>query len=461
MKKYILNFKFLVLVIILTTFYSCEEMIEIDLPNNQINTEDVFKDIHTTQSALANLYINVRQTSFLNGGYSGIGSLLDSYCDNLSCFLDLGSNTNVSEFYYNSVLPNNYTLNMLWKNNYEHIYTINAFIEGLTLSGHIEEDDKRLFLGEAYFLRALYYQYLTQLFGNIPYTTQTDYKYNSIISRTSFEEVLKLVEKELETSLELVSDQDRNSERIYPNKAATELVLAKNYLLQKRYEQAVNTARNVLNNYSYALEEDVNKVFKKTAKSTIWQLGTNSTGSPTLEADNYIFKSLPPSLYALSIDLINSFNAEDKRFLHWTNQVSQNGQSWFHAYKYKNNNGNDDEYSIVLRIEEAYFVLIEALTYQNKTTEALQYLNIIRKRAGLLELTDSLSQSELIDAMLLESRREFFTEGGHRFFDLKRNNRLNVLQTTKSNWLEKHKMLPIPENDILLNPNLLPQNEGY
>lgn len=350
---------------------------------------------------------------------------------------------------------------MLWKNNYEHIYTINAFIEGLTLSGHIEEDDKRLFLGEAYFLRALYYQYLTQLFGNIPYTTQTDYKYNSIISRTSFEEVLKLVEKELETSLELVSDQDRNSERIYPNKAATELVLAKNYLLQKRYEQAVNTARNVLNNYSYALEEDVNKVFKKTAKSTIWQLGTNSTGSPTLEADNYIFKSLPPSLYALSIDLINSFNAEDKRFLHWTNQVSQNGQSWFHAYKYKNNNGNDDEYSIVLRIEEAYFVLIEALTYQNKTTEALQYLNIIRKRAGLLELTDSLSQSELIDAMLLESRREFFTEGGHRFFDLKRNNRLNVLQTTKSNWLEKHKMLPIPENDILLNPNLLPQNEGY
>lgn len=68
MKKYILNFKFLVLVIILTTFYSCEEMIEIDLPNNQINTEDVFKDIHTTQSALANLYINVRQTSFLNGG---------------------------------------------------------------------------------------------------------------------------------------------------------------------------------------------------------------------------------------------------------------------------------------------------------------------------------------------------------------------------------------------------------
>lgn len=453
--------KFFIVSLLFSFLQSCENLIEIDLPDNQINTEDVFKDIHTTQAALANLYINVRQTSLFNGGYSGIGSITDSYCDNLDCFLDPNSNTNLSEFYHNTVIPSNYTLSTLWKTNYEHIYALNAFIKGLSSSTYITEEDKSVFLGEAYFLRALYYHYLTQLFGDMPYTTITDYRFNTTISKTKTEDVLNYVEQDLKTALETLPAEYRNPERIYPNKAAAELLLAKNYLLQKQYTQAAIFAKNVLDKYAYVLEEDINKVFKKTAQSTIWQLGSNTSGTVTLEADNYIFKTLPPTLYALNNELIGSFNNEDKRLLSWTNEVSQNGQSWYHAYKYKNNNSNEDEHSIVFRIEEAYFVLIEALAYQNQIPEAVHYLNIIRQRAGLSPLPETLTREEFINEMLSESRKEFFCEHGHRFLDLKRNNRLGLLKTIKLNWKDKHALLPIPEGEILLNSNLLPQNNGY
>jgi uncharacterized membrane protein len=442
-------------------FQSCENLIEIDLPDDQINTEDVFKDIHTTQAALANLYINIRQGSIFNGSFNGIGTILSLYCDDLDAFGSPNTPAANFDFYHNTLLSSNNTISNLWNTSYNHIYTINAFIDGLINSSSIEEENKSLFLGEAYFIRALYYHYLTQLFGNIPYITATDYKHNSTVSKINSAEVLKHVENDLKESLQLISGEYRNSERIYPNKTTAELLLAKNYLLQKQYMEAERYAQTVIDNVWFKLEtQDINLVFKKTAQSTIWQLPPGDSGAPTLEASNYPFTN-QPTLHHLSNDLIIGFEDNDKRKHNWIKEIISEESVWYHAYKYKNSNSNDDEYSIVFRIEDAYFVLIEALAYQNKITEAVKYLNVIRQRAGLPELPDTLSQSELIDEMLSESRREFFCEQGHRFLDLKRNNQLNLLKTIKPNWEDKHTVFPIPENEILINPNLLPQNHGY
>ncbi len=61
-----------------------------------------------------------------------------------------------------------------------------------------------------------------------------------------------------------------------------------------------------------------------------------------------------------------------------------------------------------------------------------------------------------------ERRVEFFTEGGHRFFDLKRAQQLdNALSSLKPGWNSTDALLPLPESELLLNPNLLPQNPGY
>jgi hypothetical protein len=108
-----------------------------------------------------------------------------------------------------------------------------------------------------------------------------------------------------------------------------------------------------------------------------------------------------------------------------------------------------------------YLLLAEALAQQNKISEALPYLNTTRQRAGIASLILPISKETFLNEVLLENRKEFFTEMGHRFLDLKRLNQLNSLFPAKPNWKEFHKVWPIPQKDILLNPNLNPQNNGY
>ena len=85
----------------------------------------------------------------------------------------------------------------------------------------------------------------------------------------------------------------------------------------------------------------------------------------------------------------------------------------------------------------------------------------MRLRAGLSETTAN-TAPEIIDAVLQERRFEFFTELGHRFFDLKRTNTIDqALAPVKPGWDTKDKLFPIPDSELLLNPNLKPQNYGY
>ena len=104
--------------------------------------------------------------------------------------------------------------------------------------------------------------------------------------------------------------------------------------------------------------------------------------------------------------------------------------------------------------------MAEALIRQNRQNEASPYLNAIRERAGLTALTSS-SGEDFINELLAEKRREFFTEFGHRFLDLKRTGYLNELRAVKTNWEDYMQVWPLPQNELLLNPNLNPQNTGY
>ena len=104
--------------------------------------------------------------------------------------------------------------------------------------------------------------------------------------------------------------------------------------------------------------------------------------------------------------------------------------------------------------------MAEALAKQNRFDEALPYLNATRERAGLSPIT-SLSGENFINELLSEKRREFFTESGHRFLDLKRVGRMDELSDVKPNWEKYKSAWPLPQNELLLNANLKPQNPGY
>ena len=118
------------------------------------------------------------------------------------------------------------------------------------------------------------------------------------------------------------------------------------------------------------------------------------------------------------------------------------------------------ENSVVLRLAELYLIHAEANFQLSNFREAENDLNLLRKRANLPMLSN-LSQHDLEQAILDEYKHELFTEYGHRFFDLKRWNRLNELQNSIPTWKPFMEKLPLPEKEILLNNNLKPQNDGY
>src|SRR5690606_32440618 len=176
-------------------------------------------------------------------------------------------------------------------------------------------------------------------------------------------------------------------------------------------------------------------------------------------AETYFLAFGPPPLVALHENLLGAMEDDDLRRTHWIGEVTDGTNYWYYSSKYKQNPGA--EYSTVLRLAEQYLIRAEARAQQNNSIGAQEDLNSIRNRAGLPD-TAALTQEALLEAVLQERRVELMLEQGHRWFDLKRHNRADaVLAPIKPAWRPTNILLPIHETELLMNPNLNPQNNGY
>src|SRR5690606_25877356 len=179
----------------------------------------------------------------------------------------------------------------------------------------------------------------------------------------------------------------------------------------------------------------------------------------TTEAITYVLASGPPPLVALNDSFIEEMDSYDLRRIQWVGEVSDGTNFWYYPNKYKQ--GSSLQYSVVFRLAEQYLIRAEARARQNNIMGAQQDINAIRARAGLPDTTAS-SSEELLEEILKERRFELFTEQGHRWFDIKRFGLTgDILSPIKPGWENTDILLPIPETELLMNPNLNPQNPGY
>ncbi len=439
---------------------SCENLVEVDDPTNQIGTAQVFEDLQTANTALAGLYADLRDQSIITGGsYYGAGALLGSYADDLDCYFY--DQNGVVDLYNNQQQPTNSTIETVWETAYQQVYYANSIIDGAERSTALPGADKNRIKGEALFVRSLVYFYLQQLFGDIPYTASLDYEHNRTLSKTNTNAVLEHLEQDLIEAVSLLTDDYRDTERIYPNRKVAQLLLARVYLLRQEWALAEQTAKSILQSPLYQFQADLDEVFHKSGTHILWQLKPQNSGDAAKEANFYYFTNSAPNSYVLSQDLVSTFAENDLRKTHWMSLVTFEGQSWYRPSKYKNLPGdNTNEYSVVFRLEEAYLIMAEALARQDRSDEALPYLDATRQRAGLSALS-SLTGEAFNNELLAEKRREFFAEAGLRFLDLKRWGRLDVLNTVKPNWQDYKQVWPLPQKELLLNANLTPQNPGY
>jgi len=453
-------FKCWVLIPVLTVFLGCSEFVEVDPPNNILIAETVFNDAATVKSAMANILYGMREEGMVSGTF-GLTTAMGIYSDELDYY---GFDAPYSQLYQHTVLASNNAVLGWWSNAYNLIYGANDIIKGVGNSTTLTEEEKDRFIGQALFVRAYMYSLLTSLFGDIPYISTTDYLENNKVARLPEASVRALIIEDLSRVVALLEGLDNlSNERVLPDQYAAKALLARMYLRDGNWESAEAMASELI--YSFPLEMDLGRVFLKESTETIWQLKPGETPRNTKVANELVIQTIPGQTYALTESLLEAFEEGDLRSVHWVGSLSNsdNTLTLYFANKYKATFAETEslEYPIVFRSAEQYLIRSEARARLGNISGAQQDLNSIRNRAGLAD-TNATTESDLMAAILKERRTELFSESGHRWFDLKRTGNADaVLGAIKPGWQSTHILLPIPESELEINPNLLPQNAGY
>lgn len=434
----------------------CEDFLEVDIPKDQIDREMVFNDEQLTVAAMTNCYNLLLSGGFLSGKTNGIGFLMGCYTDELQV-----TNPNAifyKNFYDGSVSASNSAINDLWGSSYKQIFSVNNILEGVRNSTALSDGTRNQMIGEALTIRGIIHFYLCQTFGNIPYVTTTDYMVNKQIGKLDVAHTMKMAVDDLKEAESLLTDEYPSSERIRINRSVVQAFLSRMYLYEENWSMAKFYADEVISKPEYKLDS-LQHAFLKESTSAIWQLKPELNGKNTDAANSFIFQSVPAPAVQLSDYFVAAFETGDLRKDEWVRFVEAGAA---HAFKYKLNSTTavSEEYLIVIRLEEMYLISAEASARLGDMENCYQKLNITRNRAGLSSLAVGTQQAALLD-ILQERRVELFCEFGHRFYDLKRMGKLSELTNVKVNWQPYFDLLPLPENELFLNANLQPQNQGY
>ncbi|MEP1487434.1 MAG: RagB/SusD family nutrient uptake outer membrane protein [Algibacter sp.] len=462
-EKYITSFRncnLLYLTILIGCLTACESFLEIDPPKDKLIFETVFEDSSLVEAALANIYYKMREQSMVSGSASGLSALMGIYADE---FDYIGTNDDRLRFFNHNVTAVHPTVSAWWSQAYNLIYAANDLIKGVENSSVLSIEEKVRFKGHALFVRGYLHSLLVVIYGDIPYINTTNYLENNVVAPMPVTIVYEHIIADLTLAINLLDDA--SGERIYPNKSAARALLARMYLYTENWGMAAATATDVID--VHTLESDVSKVFLKDSPETLWQFKPGDSPRNTEEARVFVIKGNPTiEGFSLTDSLLEAFELNDSRRSNWVGFITDatSTDTLYFAYKYKEFLLGVDqpslEYSIVFRLAELYLIRAEARAQLGEIVGAQEDLNTIRNRADLANTTAATTNT-LLDAILQERQVELFTEHAQRWFDLKRTgNAAEVLAPIKPNWRQTGILFPIPDTELLVNPNLT-QNEGY
>ena len=502
--------KLIIISVCLTLFYSCQNELDITNPNEVTNESfwrnetDAIKGINSSYSTLHRGAFS-RWQPMLYDLRSDVGASFspDSQLANaFNNFIQPDSNFGpVVDVYFD---------------NYVGIFRANQVLANVPLIS-MEENLKSRILGEAYFFRGMHYYHLASLWGNVVLQLEPS-KPADLPGNSSEAEVWQQVINDLlEASNRLPVTYSDPLDKGRITKGGASALLAKAYMQNKDYPSAksaldyffLGEGKNV-----YALVNDYADNFKVTSefnKESIieWSYIENPTEGTDNDVDtaNHNFGTSIGQFYAPP-----GIGWSDGEALRWvtrefetektisnqrdprlsatflydnTNEAGPYatqvyGQTWAQRYGTSNNRvffrkflhdhiRNFEGYRGInnyrfIRLADVMLMYAECLNATSNTGEAYQYVNLVRGRAGLASLSTGLSQPEFLTQLKHERLLELTGEG-HRFNDLKRWGDLTPSLSSRdagfNNFIiGKHELLPIPQRDLDINPNMN-QNPGW
>jgi starch-binding outer membrane protein, SusD/RagB family len=461
----------------------CKKFVEPDAPATSINEENVYKTDATAIAVLTGIYARMATNGLFTG--SGSISILSGLSADELTLASVVTDNNLIAYYKNQLRtsPNeNYGIDV-WRDIFYYIFQCNAAIERLGNAVTISASVKQQLLGEARFMRAFFYFYLVNLVGDAPLVLTTNAAANAVIPRSPVPLVYQQIVADLKDAQQLLSENYLNKdlqnfagtpERVRPTKWAATALLARCYLYMADYANAETEASKIINNTSLFSLPALNSVFLKNSAEAIWQLQPVQAARNTEDAFTFTLPVTGPNATAnpvyLSPQILTAFESGDLRRKggNWVDSVLVSGTNYFYPAKYKATtaSGGVSEYLMVFRLTEQYLIRAEARAQQNKIGDAQRDLNTVRTRAGLPD-TKATDKASLVTAVLNERQVELFTEWGHRWLDVKRTGKvdvvMNIVTPLKANgrpWQSYQQWYPVLYNDIQMNAHLN-QNSGY
>ncbi|WP_199119231.1 RagB/SusD family nutrient uptake outer membrane protein [Pedobacter sp. ASV28] len=430
----------------------CKKFIEVDEIKTQLLSSQVFDNNASANAATLGMYRQTRAGGLINAItiYNPIIS------DEIKPYAGIGNN-----YTNNTLQPSDTTLP--WAVIYTVIYTANNVIEGLSNSTGVTEPVRSYYIGEAKLIRAFCHFYLVNLYGDVPLVLNTNVQVNSSIARTPAAMVYAQIITDLKEAQAVLGNDYSftGGERSRANKWVATALLARAYLYQKDYANAEIQANAVITSGQYSLLNGPTGIFVKNNNEAIWQFANNATEANTVAA-NFIYTTTPT--YVATSFLTNAFETGDARKTTWLRTQTISGVLVSTPLKFTSTAVTSTEWYTVMRLAEMYLIRAECKSMRNDFQGCIDDVNLIRLKHGNLTvpLPAPANQTAAMDVVMRERQVDLFTEGMHRWFDLKRTGRLEAVMLAEkpTTWQSYAALYPILFTDIQRNPNLK-QNPGY
>lgn len=183
----------------------------------------------------------------------------------LDCVTDMSYDRNangIQPLAQGAADASNYLVKNYWANFYSGIARCNFLINNLGRVTDADEKTKTTVEGEARFLRAVYYSYLTELFGDVPLIKENLTLDNSQLPRTPKAQVVDFILEDLTLAANCLPEENKPASG-HASFVSAMALKARVALYNERWDVAIAAAQEVmkLENKEVKIEDDYSKLF--------------------------------------------------------------------------------------------------------------------------------------------------------------------------------------------------------
>lgn len=414
------------------------------------------------------------------GCYAKLQSQVNFYtecCEYRSDNLSLGAPTAGTQDRYDidhfTEKPSNGILSSYWANFNNNVYRCNLLLDQID-GANFAENLKKQYKGEAMFIRALNYFNMYRIWGGVPATKHVVSATEALkVARYSDEQMFDLIAGDLKEIVDnnYLPETYSSADMGRATSGAAKALLGKVYLTFHKWTEAKDILSQLIGKYQ--LVSPIAQVFNvdnKNNNEIIFAVHFNKEIEGEGHSYWYNLTNASDDTNQTS-SLLNTFPTGDARKdLITYVQVEKNVRLMNKFYDTKSPTfktvGNDQ---ILLRYADVLLMYAEALNEiqydASEGSPALKYLNAVRQRAGISNLTTKQlpTQEKFRKGILVERQREFPYEG-QRWFDLVRMGFAKSVMAENGVEIKDYQLLfPIPQQEIekVGNKSILWQNPGY